>query len=302
MALAGVAALGASGCFNAPTPLAPGVHGSVGLPYDGVLTGGVELPVKGPGFARYRPHTPHDWGTPVLVHAVEHAAATVAKEMPGGPPLLIGDMSGEYGGKIPGHASHRVGRDADLLWYVTTPGGAPRVSPGFVHMGADGLAYVGPNDYVRLDIAREWRLVKALLTDKNIGVEWLFCSHLVEPLLIDYARSLGEDPALVWHAETVLLQPGDSASHDDHLHLRIVCTKEQAVAGCEGGGPRWPWLSPLPRLGPLDPATLAVIARDEPLSPPRTATDLPPPRVVDQRAKRVTGAEGRSARLRRRPH
>lgn len=271
MSLRGLLALGAlalcsTGCFGTPTPLAPGVRGSVGVPYDGVLTGGVQLPESGPGFARYRPHSPHYWGTPRLVHAIEHAAQTVADELPGGAPLLVGDLSGEHGGKIPGHESHRTGRDADLLWYVTTPAGAPRRSPGFVHMGADGLAYVGPGDYVRLDIPREWRLIKALLTSKTIGVEWLFCSHVVEPLLIEYARSRGEDPALIWHAETVLLQPGDSASHDDHLHLRIVCGGGQAVHGCEGGGPRWGWLPALPRLGPLDATTLKTLARDEPPS------------------------------------
>ncbi len=268
-----VAASGLVGCLGTPSPLAPGLSGSIGVPHDGVQTGAVELPVRGPGFARYRPHTPHDWGNPRLVHAIERAAAIVARERPGGAPLVIGDMSARYGGKIPRHASHRNGRDADLLWYVTTPAGAPVKNPGFIHMQSDGLALVpGAESYVRLDVEREWLLIKALLQTPDFGVEWLFCARPVEALIIDYARARGEDPALVWHAETVLQQPGDSAPHDDHLHLRMACTGDLAVHGCQGGGPYWNWLPPRPTLGPLDTATLESIARDDPLDIQRTAS------------------------------
>ena len=43
------------GCFSAPSPLAPGLVGSVGMPNSGVQTGAVELPATGRGFQRYRP-------------------------------------------------------------------------------------------------------------------------------------------------------------------------------------------------------------------------------------------------------
>jgi hypothetical protein len=56
----------------------------------------------------------------------------------------------------------------------------------------------------------------------------------------------------VWHAETVMLQPKDSLPHDDHLHLRTACLPDEAVLGCEGGGPYWPWLPPLPGTPPPD--------------------------------------------------
>lgn len=253
-----------AGCLGTPSPLAPGIQGSIGMPHDGVQTGAIELPVRGPGFARYRPHTPNDWGNPRLVDAVERAAATVARERPGGAPLVIGDMSARYGGRIPGHASHRNGRDADLLWYVTTPAGAPTRNPGFIHIGSDGLARVGDR-YLRLDVEREWLLIKTLLRSPEIGVEWMFCARPVEALIIAYARARGEDPSLVWHAETVLQQPGDSAPHDDHIHLRMACTGDLAVHGCQGGGPYWDWLPPEPRLGPLDQALLESIAQDDPL-------------------------------------
>jgi penicillin-insensitive murein endopeptidase len=245
-----VLGLACSGCFGTPTPLSPGVSGSVGVPHHGVLTDGVELPKRGPGYRRYRPRSPNYWGNPRLITALVSAATNVDSALPGGAPLYVGDISARRGGKIPGHRSHRTGRDADLLFYVTTPEGAPIHSPGFVRFDTDGLGRVtiGEEDrFVRLDVERTWLLVKELVASQSVGVQWLFVSRGVEALLIDYARARGEDLELIWHAETVLLQPGDSSPHDDHFHLRIACLPTEMVQGCEGGGPYWPWL-PLPQL------------------------------------------------------
>jgi penicillin-insensitive murein endopeptidase len=246
--LLGIAAL-CTGCFGTPTPLAPGLTGSVGAPHHGVLTAAVELPVEGVGFVRYRRFGANHWGNPRLVRALEHAARAVHDAMPGGPPLVIGDLSAHDGGRIPRHQSHRTGRDVDLPWFVTTPEGLPIQNPGFVPVGPDGLAMVdGTGEYLRLDIAREWLLVKELITSRDVDVQWMFCAKDVEALLVDYARARGEPDELVWHAETVLIEPGDSLNHDDHIHLRIACTPEESVLGCEGGGPRWEWQTPLPEL------------------------------------------------------
>ena len=40
----------------------------------------------------------------------------------------------------------------------------------------------------------------------------------------------------------MLAQPGDSAPHDDHFHVRVACTPAERVLGCQDGGPLWPWL------------------------------------------------------------
>jgi len=198
---------------------------------------------------------------------IETVAATVAERAPGGPPLVVGDLSAQAGGKIERHHSHRTGRDVDLLWFVTTLDGAPVKSPGFVRVGSDGLASLpDTEEYVRLDVPREWVLFKALLLDDARAVQWLFVSRDVEALLVDYARSRGESPELVWRAEAVMLQPGDSASHDDHVHVRIACSGEQSVHGCLGGGPHWQWLRPLPELGPLAPTWFEQVVRDDPLA------------------------------------
>lgn len=266
--LSALLAFGANGCLGTPTPLAPNLHGSVGVPHHGVQTDSVELPIRGPGFVRFRPLGQYYSGNPRLVAAIQAAAATVAERLPGGAPLTIGDLSARRGGRIPGHNSHRTGRDVDLLWYVTTPAGAPVPSPGFIRVQSDGLAEIYESkQFLRLDVAREWLLVKTLLQSHAVAVQFMFVSHDVESLLIEYARARGEPLDLVWHAETVMLEPSDSAPHDDHLHLRIACSPEEAVNGCEGGGPYWEWLPELPALGPIDSQTLAQIANDDPLLP-----------------------------------
>ncbi|AKT37014.1 penicillin-insensitive murein endopeptidase [Chondromyces crocatus] len=245
--------LGAAGLGCAsPTPLAPALRGSVGLPHRGVLTDGVELPRKGDGYVLLRSKGAR-WGHPRLVAAIQRAAAEVERLRPGAPPLTVGDLSAERGGQIRGHRSHRTGRDVDLLFHALTPEGKPIRSPGFVRYGRDGLAEVeegGKTVFYRLDVERTWLLVRALVESPEAAVQWLFVARWLEALITEYARARGEDPEIVWHAESVLLQPGDSAAHDDHLHLRIACTPEDAVAGCEGGGPQWSWLSPFPVLAP----------------------------------------------------
>lgn len=271
----GLAVLALGGCFSAPTPLAPGLSGSVGMPNSGVQTGAIELPKSGKGFERYRPQGRNHWGRPRLVHALERIAAEVEQELPGGV-LVIGDLGAKSGGKIPGHASHRSGRDVDLLFYALTPAGAPITSPGFVRFEADGLAVVPDSgDYIRLDVAREWLLVKKLVSDPEIGVQFLFVSRPLEALLMDYARARGEPLDLQYRAQTVMLQPGDSLPHDDHLHLRIACSPEETQAGCSGGGPYWEWLPPLPESQELDAELLQEIASDEPLEPLDTPGSLP---------------------------
>jgi penicillin-insensitive murein DD-endopeptidase len=251
-----------SGCLGTPTPLAPGLAGSVGWPHYGVQTGAIELPESGPGFVRYRKSGGYYWGQPSLVQTIRAAALRVQEQLPGGGPLVIGDLSARQGGRVVRHASHRSGRDVDLLWYMTTPEGAPLENAHFVPVGTDGLGLGAEDRYVRLDVPREWLLVKSLLdsqllssdaTTESIHVQWMFVSSAVEALLIDYALASDEDPDLIWRAENVMQEPPEGLPHDDHLHLRIACSPDASVQGCEGGGPYWSWLPSRPELQAFDP-------------------------------------------------
>jgi penicillin-insensitive murein endopeptidase len=266
----GLAALAAAagGCINAPSPLAPGLFGAVGVPHSGVQTDGVELPATGKGFVRYRPKGVNHYGRTRLVRTLEAVAAKMVTDDPTTPPLVIGDLSARAGGKIPGHQSHRTGRDVDFLFYYVTPKGARVPAPGFIRVEADGLALVpGTGELLRFDVEHTWRLVRALLEAPELGVQFMFVSKNVEALLVDYALARGEPLELVLRAQSVLLEPGDSMPHDDHVHLRIACTPAEALAGCFGGGPHWDWLTPLPRPTELDASLLALIAAEPPLGP-----------------------------------
>jgi penicillin-insensitive murein DD-endopeptidase len=130
-----------SSCSYTPSPLTPHFLGTVGTPSRGVLSAGVELPTSGRGF-RWLDPMGHHYGIPRLVNTLVNAAAEVERQRPGGAPLMVGDLSKRFGGRIPRHNSHRSGRDVDLLFYAETPAGEPVTSPGFFKFGPDGLAAV----------------------------------------------------------------------------------------------------------------------------------------------------------------
>ncbi len=181
---------------------------------------------------------------PRFARAIERAAASVARDRPGGV-LVVGDLSTRTGGgPLPPHFSHRSGVDADLLFYVCTLDGAPLESPGFVHFGADGLAHDEARDrWLRLDLAREWLLVKALLEDPEARIQWLFVSDVVKAMLLEWALARGDSAETIHRAELVMLQPNPGGVHDDHIHVRTACSPDETVAGCDLRGPRRPWLT-----------------------------------------------------------
>jgi penicillin-insensitive murein DD-endopeptidase len=256
-----LAAVGAGGCARAPSPLAPHWAGSIGLPHRGVLTAGAALPTEGTGY-RLLTSNGRRFGTPRFIATIERAAAEVDRERPGST-LTVGDVSARNGGKISSHSSHRSGRDADLLLYMTTLEGAPVTVTSFVHVEADGLAWddVGKR-FLRFDVEREWLLVKALVEDPAARVQWLFVSKPVEAMLIEWARARGESGDTVVRAMDTLLQPGPPAqSHDDHLHVRIACDPDEIASGCEPNGPVRPWIAAADRatLTSALPSTLELV-------------------------------------------
>jgi penicillin-insensitive murein DD-endopeptidase len=231
------------GCARAPSPLTPAWHGSIGSPNRGVLAGGAQLARDSEGLRWLRGNDRH-WGSPRFTAAIERAAARVAHERPGAH-LLAGDLSTPTGGgPLAPHFSHRSGMDADLLFYVTTLQGAPVDSPGFVHFGADGIAEDEAHArFLRLDVEREWLLVRALLEDPDARIQWIFVSDVVQALLLEWALARGEPSEILGRAQTVMLQPNPGGVHDDHLHVRTTCSPEERVAGCEIIGPRRSWLT-----------------------------------------------------------
>ncbi len=231
-----------AGCARAPSPLAPTWAGSIGEPSRGVLASGAELPADANGLRWLRRNDRH-WALPRFAEAIARAAEAVSRDRAGGL-LEVGDLSVRTGGgPLAPHFSHRSGVDADLLFYVTTVGGAPVESPGFVHFGADGLARDEAHDrWLRLDVARQWLLAKALLEDPQARIQWIFVSDVVQAQLLEWAIARGESPELVRRARAVMAQPSPGGVHDDHFHVRTACSPEEVAEGCQPVGPRRPWM------------------------------------------------------------
>ncbi len=247
-----LAAAGAAGCARAPSPLSPQLEGSIGLPHRGVMTGAKELPRSAEGLTWLRQDDRH-FGLPRFVAAIERAAGGVARERPGGS-LSVGDLSRRTGGQLSGHASHRTGRDVDLLFYLTELDGTPVASPGFVHVEEDGLAYdPGKKRFYRFDVPRQWLLVKALVEDRKAYVQWIFIHRNAKALLVEWARARGEPTETIVRAMDMMLQPRPGGPHDDHVHVRTACLPEEIATGCEPSGPSWPWL---PAAASVAPTTL----------------------------------------------
>jgi penicillin-insensitive murein endopeptidase len=208
-----------------------------------VLAGPTEIPADGPGLRWLRNDDRH-WATARLAGAVARAAAAVSATRPGAP-LRVGDASMRTGGgPLSPHLSHRSGVDVDLLFYVATLDGASVDSPGFVHVGADGLAQDEAHDrFLRLDVEREWLLVKSLVEDPDARVQWLFVSDVVQAILVEWAIARGESLETVRRARATMLQPKPGGIHDDHIHLRIACSPDETASGCEPVGPKRWWLT-----------------------------------------------------------
>ena len=243
LALGALTFVACAACARSPSPLAPVWSGSIGAPSRGVLSGGAEVRQDAEGLTWLR-HNDRHWALPRFAGAIERAAAAVARERGGGV-LGVGDLSIRTGGgPLAPHFSHRSGVDADLLFYVTTLDGAPVESPGFVHFGADGLARDEAHArWLRLDVERQWLLAKALLEDSNARIQWIFVSDVVQAKLLEWAMARGESAEIIRRAREVMAQPSPGGVHDDHFHVRTICSPDEIVAGCEVIGPRRQWLT-----------------------------------------------------------
>ncbi len=227
---------------------------------------GIRLPDRGEGFLRGRPGEPTCVGVPRLVGALMDTASAMQSAFPGTEDLRVGDIGAPHGGRHPRHASHRAGRDVDILFYVEDATGRPVRSAGFVAFSRFGHAFSPDGDLYFFDDARNWGLVRALLENPSIDVQWIFVSRGLKTRLLRYALDHEPDPDVLFRAAYVLQQPENARPHDDHFHVRIYCSADERAAGCRDVGPRWPWLRPgIEETGgsapSLDDATLLGILR-----------------------------------------
>jgi len=83
------------------------------------LVGGVLLPDEGMGYRHYLGGSARDldnWGTLKLIQVIEAVGKEWNMRHPQGPRISVGDLSKPGGGNMPGHASHKMGKDADMRY------------------------------------------------------------------------------------------------------------------------------------------------------------------------------------------
>lgn len=269
--LALVAALG-SGCTGIfasdPTSVSLGTHAR------GALVRGVALPEEGAGYVVHHAWRPRgrQYATEEVVRWLTGGFAAVARALPGSKAWL-GDLSSRTGGGSREHKSHESGRDIDVFFYVADPAGQPLdPGPAMLRFTKDGRAMAwSPADSrvkvrqplpdARFDVLRNWALVRALLSDRAVEVQWIFVNRALAELMLRHAAAANEDPALLARAAGVFHQPRDANPHDDHMHIRVFCADGDRSVGCVDRGPqrwwkkRWKYMGGLSALPPARVAT-----------------------------------------------
>jgi penicillin-insensitive murein endopeptidase len=210
---------------------------SVGRASHGYLIEGARLPDRGEGYVtrevwRARGNR---YGTDEVIDLVVGVSRRMHRLIPD-VPLVVADLSGRGGGERNAfHRSHQSGRDVDLLYYMRDASGQP-FAPDAMHV-FNAAVHATDGTGITIDIPRTWLLVKEVLTAPEAPVQWIFIYAPIARRLIDHAQQIGEPEAMIARARRTLKQPGDSARHDDHMHVRVYCSAADRAYGCVDLGP-----------------------------------------------------------------
>ncbi len=251
-----IGALVASGCLGVFSD--DGSSVAVGAPNRGVLLRGVALPPVGAGYEVPRAWRPRgrQFATEEVVRWLTSSFSSVNTAFPDSL-AAIGDLSAAGGGRSGEHRSHETGRDIDIFFYAVDWEGRPyRLPEAMPRFGPDGLAVSWsradrgwrdptPIPLVRFDTRRTWALVRSLMTDGGVDVQYIFIQRNLAQMLIEAARRDGEDPALLARAAALLRQPAGVDPHDDHMHVRVACSAGDRTLGCLDQS--FPRLKPQPK-------------------------------------------------------
>lgn len=190
------------------------------------------------------------FGTDELVSALERAAARV-KARHFGAVAGFADLSPLAGGPSKWHKSHQAGRDVDVLFYTKLADGTSLPPPehDMILFGSEGKPIL-PVQYTagyadkeweqrRFDSRKNWLFIESLLRDPSIRIQWIFISRALKSLILAEARRRERPKWLVEYADQVMQQPGDSLPHDDHMHVRLYCSRADRFHGCDDQGVVW---------------------------------------------------------------
>lgn len=187
---------------------------SIGSYTAGCLSGGVSLPVNGPGYQVMRLSRKRYYGHPDLKHFIENLGLSAANRHLG--TLLIGDLGQPRGGPtLSGHRSHQTGLDVDI-WFLLSEQASFRT-----------LAF---------NEREKWGAPSVLLDDSDTidGRQW---SEANEQILEIAARMPEVDRIFVNPSIKRKLCKNKGShdwlrkirpwwKHDDHFHVRLKCPKD----------------------------------------------------------------------------
>lgn len=186
---------------------------SIGSYAAGCLRGAVPLEMTGEGFQVMRPSRHRFYGHPRLISFIKDLARNVAAQNLD--PLLIGDLGQPKGGPtMSSHASHQTGLEVDI-WYMHAP--KERVLTAEEREKLESPPLVNP-DFAGLN--QDWHsdLIEILkLAASDPRVDRMFVNPVIKKTICDSHR--GEP----WVAK---LRPW--WDHDDHFHVRLKCSEQDA--------------------------------------------------------------------------
>ena len=235
-AVAAVWALALAGCAELGV-ITDGTSVSYGKPSNGLLIDGIRMPDKGEGFTTREVwrRRGNRYGTDELVEML----TGVSRRLHGrfkDVRLVIADLSDFGGGAAHDyHRSHQSGRDVDLLYFMRDAEGNPFEADIMRVFDRKGKAR--DKSGISVDVPRMWLLVKELVEAPEAVVQFVFMYEPITQLVLEHAKQIGESEAVIARARRALKQPGDSARHDDHIHVRIYCDFEDREMGCVDIGP-----------------------------------------------------------------
>ncbi|MFT5356850.1 MAG: penicillin-insensitive murein endopeptidase [Polyangiales bacterium] len=231
--------------FGPPRPDGVSRSRSIGATNRGRLQRGVALD----GVNGVHIRTPnHAYGTQEFTNLLSWASAQVEAQYPGSR-LLIGDLSRERGGRIRPHRSHRVGRDADVGFYLIDSSGEPAMNNAFVGLRRTGVGKERRSEReLKFDDVRNWALVAALMGQDVVPIQYIMViSPLKERLLAEAQRQ--NAPAWLIHRVMEAVGPRRTGrgrwarygTHNSHFHIRIYCDGDDKPR-CRDSPPYWDWV------------------------------------------------------------
>ena len=182
---------------------------SIGTTRDGFIANCRPLPTDEPNLKQLevQSHRGTACGTDELVAALVKAARDVARLAPG-VPMTVGNIGRVGGGDLSWSVSHNSGRDADLGFFLLGPDGKPFVARDLVRLDG-GLRGFADGTPVRLDLRRTWLLVRSLLTNPDVEIQWLFVSSPIRvqfSIEIRQAQEQDQRTTLPWPAFGAVLK------------------------------------------------------------------------------------------------